>query len=642
MSRTIANRQAAETAANGLNRRLYRLALKQLLPLALSIGLFVLLRERMAALDLAAIRVAVGQVTPLAWAAAICLSAVSFWAVGRYDRVVHGMCATGITGAEATRSGAAAIAVAQTVGFGVLSGALVRWRLLPGLGLMAALRLSLSVALSFLAGWAVITALAVLLLPAPLPFPATRLLAWAVLGGAALLGLASLWRPAWLARLPSLRAMGLILMLVALDTSMAGAALYVLLPDNVQLPLATLLTAYMVALGAGLFLGTPGGVGPFEVMLLTLLPQVDEAGLLGAVLAFRLVYYALPALIGALVLIRGASGQASVTAAKITKPGGDLPALIQNAAEPEAALLAQGRLSLLERSAMVAPLGQSLVALRGPLQPETRPEELLASLEQAARARFLTPCLYKAPARLAACARRAGWQVLPIARDAWLNPQTWQPEGRAFRQLRRKLRKAEKAGVSITRAQALPLAEMARINRAWAARRGGERGFSMGVFDPALLARCEVFLAHRNGRLVGFLSLMKSRDARVLDLMRYTDNAPDGTMQLALVTAIGAARAQGLTRLSLAALPAAQVSRAGRLLDRISGAAGLAQFKHSFAPDWRPLYIAAPGRAALALAALEIGREILRKSPANAAPAHVQHAAFEFAPGDDPWQQARV
>ncbi|MCB1329671.1 MAG: hypothetical protein KDK28_09575, partial [Maritimibacter sp.] len=62
-------------------------------------------------------------------------------------------------------TGAAAIAVAQTIGMGTLTGALVRWRLLPGLGLAGALRLSVAVSLSFLAAWAVLTALALVALP---------------------------------------------------------------------------------------------------------------------------------------------------------------------------------------------------------------------------------------------------------------------------------------------------------------------------------------------------------------------------------------------------------------------------------------------------------------------------------------------
>ena len=412
--------------------RLQRLAMKQIVPLALSIGLFVLLQDKIAGLDFPAIRAGLGRVSPVSWAAAACFSAVSFWAVGRYDRVVHGMTGTGITGAEATRAGATSIAVAQTLGFGVISGALVRWRMLPSLTLLAALRLSLTVAVSFLAGWAVITAGAVLFLPGNLPFPAARPLAGAVLLLAGLFGAASLWRPAFLARicLPSLRAMGLVLMLVLLDTSMAGAALYLLLPAGSEVDLAPFLAAFLIALGAGLVMGTPGGVGPFEVMLISLLPALDQHALLSAILAFRLVYYALPAMLAAVEVIRGPKPQSTDIKPVITPaPTGDgLKTLLSRADDPEFGLLRLGRLSLLDGQAMVAPLGQSLVMLRGAMSAPSAPQDLLARLDGAARARFLGPCLYKAPPRLAVAARRAGWQVVPIARDAWIDPQAWKPE----------------------------------------------------------------------------------------------------------------------------------------------------------------------------------------------------------------------
>lgn len=93
--------------------------------------------------------------------------AVSFWAVGRYDGLAHRHFGTGVPPAVAQRSGVIAIALAQTLGFGVVTGALVRHRLLPGLGVGRALQLSAFVSLSFLAAWFWITALACTVLPAP-------------------------------------------------------------------------------------------------------------------------------------------------------------------------------------------------------------------------------------------------------------------------------------------------------------------------------------------------------------------------------------------------------------------------------------------------------------------------------------------
>jgi phosphatidylglycerol lysyltransferase len=52
----------------------------------------------------------------------------------------------------------------------------------------------------------------------------------------------------------------------------------------------------MFALGAALLSTTPGDVGPFEFMMLGLLPQLPTSEMLGSIVAFRIVYYAIPAL----------------------------------------------------------------------------------------------------------------------------------------------------------------------------------------------------------------------------------------------------------------------------------------------------------------------------------------------------------
>ena len=107
----------------------------------------------------------------------------------------------------------------------------------------------------------------------------------------------------------------------------------------------------------------------------------------------------------------------------------------------------------------------------------------------------------------------------------------------------------------------------------------------------------------------------------VLDLMRPAPDAPDGTMQALIAAAITQAAARRIRRLSLAALP----PRAGwttgpaaliwRRVERDAGAAGLRQFKMSFAPRLSPRYIAAPSRSGLTLSATSLLHAICRPRP---------------------------
>jgi phosphatidylglycerol lysyltransferase len=250
---------------------------------------------------------------------------------------------------------------------------------------------------------------------------------------------------------------------------------------------------------------------------------------------------------------------------------------------------------------------------------------LLSTLTRRARSAGLSPCLYKVGPRTALIARCAGWAVLPVAEDLWLDPGRWHEGGHGQARLRRKLRRAEAAGISIARhgpGAPLPLDEMAAVAADWAGRHGGERGLSMGRFDPGLLARQQVFTASAGGRMVAFASFHASRREWTLDLMRQAADCPDGAMQALVASAIDAARAAGLPRLSLAAVPAAPSGRGAvpalqRRLARAS--AGLVQFKTAFAPRRQRLYLAAPGRLALLRAAADLAWAIHHPRPLAAA-----------------------
>lgn len=648
----MGDRTKHDALGAGVVRRggLTRLVGRQLATLALLALAAFLLRERIAGLDLAEIGAALRGVSAAQWLGAALFTGVSFWALGRYDAVVHRLFETPITPRAAVASGATAIAVSQTVGLGTVTGTLVRWRLLPGLTLAAAARVSIFVSVSFFAAWAVLAAVALLLVP--LPLPGARIAAGLVLALALGLALLSLLQPRWLPRaigLPPLRAMGVFLGLTLLDTLAAGTALWLLLPSGLDLAAPPLLAAYLLALGAGLVLTTPGGVGPFELALIALLPGVGAEPLLGAVIAFRLVYYALPALIGGLVLLRGPRprGAAAPAGLRLARAGPAqerphlLDAVIDQAPRAEAALLRHGRLALLEDAqgrplALAAATGQSLVLLGDPLAVAPDRAGLLDAATARARAGWRAPVLYKAGARLAAVARARGWRVSPVAREAWLDPRAFRTDSPARRQLRRKLRKAQAAGVRIEEAgpgERLPRGEMARIAAAWSRARGGDRGFSMGSWSPEALDWARVLLARDDaGRLLGFVTVHFNPQEHALDLMRLAPDAPDGTMHRLVCAAIEAAGRAGVARFSLAAVPApasaddpAPLRWLRARLRTAAGGPGLQQFKAAFGPRWQTLYIAAPGRMALALGALDILREITRGGQRGRA--HDLHAA---------------
>jgi phosphatidylglycerol lysyltransferase len=583
-----------------------------------------LLAQRLQAVDPRLVLSALGGigVLPLAWA--VLSVAVSFWAVAGYDQAWHRHLLTGIDPGRATRAGFAAIAIGQTVGLGVVSGALVRWRMLPELGLMAAMRLSVLVAASFLMAWTLLASASLLLLP-DAPFAGFAPLGLAVvclgLGAALALGRAFV---------PNLFTIGRLLCLAAVDCLAAGVALWLLVPSD--LSLAQFLPVFLLALGAGLVSGSPAGLGAFEIVLLALLPGEPQAGMLAAVLAWRVIAYGLPALIGAGVALQAATGA-------LGRPGLSPLTPPQIA---EAGLVAQGELFAHPQGFVGGRTAHGLVALSAVAD--------LARFRHAAGEEGRWPVLYKLAGRQAALARRAGLRVLPVAREAWLQPMAFRLDVPARAGLRRKLRRAEAAGVTAAVEHRPDWETLARLNAAWTEARGREHGFAMGRFDPGYLAGQIVVVARARGEVVGFVSFHAARigDAPVwtLDLLRPGPAAPEGTAQAMILAALSAARAEGVRHLSLAAVPigardeeTGPIARLGRLL---AGEAmrGLDQFKSGFAPRWQRLYIAAPSYPALILVGAEIWHRVCHPWPlASMRRTTGQDEEYEFAYRRNPWQR---
>lgn len=618
------------------------LVLRQMAPLALAAVCLWIVGARFDGIAMPEVLRAASGVPALNWAGAVAAAALSFWAVGRYDLVMHRHLRTGAPAGAAARNGAAAIAVAQLAGCGIITGALARWRLMPWLGPARAAALSAWVAASFMAALATVTALALLVLPAP---PGLRAAAILVLAAAGALAALAFWQPVlrigrWRLHLPSLRAMGAVLLWAAADTGAAGLCLWLLMPQEAAIGFgfATFLPVYLLALGAALASGTPGGAGPFELTLMALLPVTEGAPLLAAILSYRLVYFALPALLGAALLLRQGPTAAPIAGPpRLMRP---VPRDLAGFASAEVGVIAQNGGAILAAGATrmaVQRSGQSLVSMfdmAGPVTPSA-----LAALRQAARAENRLPALYKCGPRAAAAARKAGWQVLRVAEDARLRTAEWDLQSPRCRQLRRKLNKAAREGLTAAPAEGpLPLAAMTRVAEAWAAAHGGERGFSMGRFDPAYAAAQTVILAWQNGRLAGFVTCHANRHELALDLVRICPEAPDGTGHALAAAMIEEARRRALPEVSLAAVCSAATPGENRLLQALrtragkaAGRAGLRQFKAAFAPHWRPLYLAAPSRLALALTAADLARAV-RQGPAVSGPAHDLHEENEFAP----------
>lgn len=98
----------------------------------------------------------------------------------------------------------------------------------------------------------------------------------------------------WRLRVPTVEIALAQIMLSAVDLALAGAALYELMPNSMNLGFPAFMGLYIIAIVAGVISHIPGGLGVFEGVLIALLPGVDPALAVGALVLYRLVYYVLP------------------------------------------------------------------------------------------------------------------------------------------------------------------------------------------------------------------------------------------------------------------------------------------------------------------------------------------------------------
>ncbi|WP_420863440.1 phosphatidylglycerol lysyltransferase domain-containing protein [Algirhabdus cladophorae] len=580
------------------------------------------------------------------WITASFTTLISFLALGRYDVLVHRMLGTPASAKTAMTSGMCGIALGQVLGFGMVTGAIVRWRMLPGLKFTKVAAVAGLAGVSFLAAWAVLVGIVLIVSPlSQAPNLGFWILGACTAGFAVYIAASLRLPPAVAAKLPSLSVCGAFLFWALIDTAAAAATLYVLLPAGVEISWTMVFAAYLIALGAGLISNTPGGVGAFELALLTLLPSIGAEPLLAAIFAFRIIYYAVPAIVAVILLAKPPRPIWHNDVSTLERHPHLVTTLTAQTVQAEAGLIHQGQLNYLSHSQtprrakwLAATLAHHTVAIGKPLDPEA--VGAIDLLEKTAQLRHKSPVFYKANGRLAAKLRRRGYVCRAISAEAVITPQSFAIEGSQHRQLRRLLRKADEVTTKVLPPYGdLPVAQMQDVARTWSSAKP-EFGLSMGRFCPNYLAAQQIALAYQGDKFLGFVSFHSAAHEWTLDLVRVLPDAPAGTAHKLVIAALEQAKTAGITRLSLAAAPLAARHATGpldRLVQRFENP-GLRRFKSSFNPKWEPQYLAAQSRFQLVLAGFCLWHQITKpaslpkpSAAKNQSATHNQDENYEFA-----------
>ncbi|HTB86674.1 MAG TPA: bifunctional lysylphosphatidylglycerol flippase/synthetase MprF [Steroidobacteraceae bacterium] len=207
-------------------------------------------------------------------------------------------------------------AIGHNVGLNSISGGAVRYRAYTALGLSAK-QIATIIAfgtLTFFLGASVLLGLS-LLTNAGMSGSVLHVHAWLALaaGGVLLVGVGGyLWlvctrhAPIRFRKfeipVPKPRVAFAQIGISCVDMLCATSVLYVLLPREAAIGFFAFAGVYLLALAAGAISNVPGGIGVFEFVLLLLMPAVPKDRLVGALIAYRAIYYFAPFAI-ALVLL---------------------------------------------------------------------------------------------------------------------------------------------------------------------------------------------------------------------------------------------------------------------------------------------------------------------------------------------------
>ncbi|MBP0482718.1 bifunctional lysylphosphatidylglycerol flippase/synthetase MprF [Sagittula salina] len=269
---------------------------------------------------------------------------------------------------------------------------------------------------------------------------------------------------------------------------------------------------------------------------------------------------------------------------------------------------------------------RSWIALHEPFGDPAEARQLAWAFHDAAYAANARPIFYAVSAAHASLWIDMGLALIKMGEEAVVPLAGFSLDGPARKRLRTTHNRALRDGLTFEMLEAPVAPEtleaLRPISDAWlAAKSGGEKGFSLGTFDPAVLSRAPIAVVRHHDRIVGFatLWLTDAHHAASIDLMRHADDAPSGMMEFLFTELLLHFAGRGYAEFSLgnAPLSGIEARRGARLTARMGAFVykhgrqfynfeGLRAFKQKFDPEWRPVYVAVPPRANILAVATDI------------------------------------
>ncbi|WP_243385362.1 phosphatidylglycerol lysyltransferase domain-containing protein [Bacillus kexueae] len=205
-----------------------------------------------------------------------------------------------------------------------------------------------------------------------------------------------------------------------------------------------------------------------------------------------------------------------------------------------------------------------------------------------------------------------GFRFFKLGEEARVPVKQFEMRGKNWAKLRTRLNKFNRKGfqfdVLYPPYSTQLMHEIQSISQSWLGDRN-EKSFSVSSFDKNYVSKFPIaILKDPEGEMIAFASLAKEADVNKtihIDLMRYVQDSPHGTMDVLFVSIMKWASENGFLYCSLGVAPLANVGQSpdDRFSEKIAhhiyqhskknyNFKGLKEYKAKFYPEWEPKYFA--------------------------------------------------
>jgi uncharacterized membrane protein YbhN (UPF0104 family) len=310
--------------------------IRQFVPAVAGLVLFIValevLRIELRSVSWDQVRLEVSHLPQTRLIGAIALTILNYLVLTGYDLLAFAYIGRALPRLRIALTSLLAYAIANSVGFAMLSGASVRYRFYTRWGITAEelSRIVFSYSVTFWLGLFALGGASLALTPladltarriGELAVPAGWLLSLTPVAYVVATTIRQQPVRVWRLELPIPRpliALGQ-LVLSCVDWALAGAVLYVLLPPG-AVPFVPFLAVFLVAILLGLASHVPGGLGVFETLMVLLLkPFLPSSQVLPALVVYRVIYYLAPLSIALVALVFDELQQRGTQARRVGK-----------------------------------------------------------------------------------------------------------------------------------------------------------------------------------------------------------------------------------------------------------------------------------------------------------------------------------